>query len=68
MDPNDIASELEQAARDEALSAARGRQRNLFRADCADCGDDLPPYRQVYGTCIDCQERREHMDKLRGKS
>ncbi|GAA5785099.1 TraR/DksA family transcriptional regulator [Chitiniphilus shinanonensis] len=64
MDQYDRASELEQAERDAALAAARTRQHLLYRADCADCGEDLAPHRMPYGTCVACQATREHRAKL----
>lgn len=62
-DPNDLASDIEQANRDAAIEKTRNAARMRFATECRHCSDDLEPHRQVYGSCIDCQTRIEKQQK-----
>ena len=63
-DPNDLASDIEQANRDAAIEKTRSAARMRFATICRHCGDDLEAHRQVFGSCIDCQTRVEKQQKL----
>jgi RNA polymerase-binding transcription factor DksA len=72
MDEKDfeLAAKLTDAEIERALSLAT--RRNLSPADwdgssCADCGEEVSKPRLSHGyyTCIECQTRREHRDKLK---
>ncbi len=69
MDQFDKASELEQVAREKALSHQRSKiSDEPSFSHCVDCGEDIPEARRqaIKGvkTCIDCQEFNE----MRGRS
>lgn len=59
----DGAQELEHRLRQAALARAAARNQADGRADCADCGEPIPPERRAAvpeaETCVDCQSRRE---------
>ncbi|WP_447776341.1 TraR/DksA family transcriptional regulator [Variovorax boronicumulans] len=62
------ASNLEQARRDEALRLFRERAPGgPGRADCEDCGENIPPARRVAAPsairCIACQTTFERIRK-----
>lgn len=62
-DPNDLATDIEMAARDAALASARAAARMRLATECRHCGEDLEPHRQVYGSCIHCQTAIEKKQK-----
>jgi RNA polymerase-binding transcription factor DksA len=65
-DPNDEASELEQAHRESAIIAASKKAAPETHPDfdgetCLDCGEDIPPARLALGKirCVYCQSALE---------
>ena len=64
----ELASELEQARRDEALRLFRERAvSGPGREDCKDCGENIPPARRMAAPsairCIECQRLFERATK-----
>ena len=71
-DSFDQASEVEQAFRDAAISAARAAERKPKDFDgenCYDCGLEIPLARLSLGKfrCVQCQALLEKAQKLNGK-
>lgn len=63
----DLASDVEQAERERAESAARGKSYDptIRTLQCFECGDDLAVERSKLGarTCVECQEALERAAK-----
>ena len=59
MDDADRAEINIERATEAAVAAVTRAARPRFSLECRDCGIDLPPHRQEFGTCIDCQTARE---------
>lgn len=63
MDIIDMASDIEAAERERGLQAVRSRLQGESRADCAECGADIPPARQIavpgVQLCTGCQVAAE---------
>ena len=71
-DSLDHASDVEQAFRDAAITAARAQARKPAGFDgenCYDCGLEIPAGRLALGkfTCVGCQAAREKRYKLGGR-
>ena len=59
----DSAQKHEHRLRQEALARAAARHPGTGRAECAECGEPIPPERRSAvphaETCVDCQRDRE---------
>jgi len=68
MDIVDLASDIEVAERERGLQAVRRQLQGESRAECADCGADIPEERQraVPGVqlCTGCQTATERLRRV----
>jgi predicted amidophosphoribosyltransferase len=64
MDNADRAEEQIASALEASIAAARG-EAPRWRTHCADCAEPLAEHRRERGRCLDCQERREALQRMR---
>ena len=65
MDVVDQAQHLIEQDLEIHIAAARGQVNHLQHTHCQDCDEPLEPHRRRYGTCIECQTRRERLSAIR---